>query len=504
MRMSLSGTPSYSNTSSFTSAASFASSTYGVAGPVEQHVEHRLLVHPREARRADRSPGCGAAGESRPTMPKSIDRDAVAGQVEDVAGMRDRRGRSRRPGSSCRIASAPRAASSLRSSPAALTAGEVGARDADDVLLHVQRLAGPLGDRPSGSRRTGSLAKCLREALDVARLDARGRARARASARTAPRSRPAGSAAPRASRTRSARRCGARMRRSASIFARMPGRRILSTTGVPSCSFARCTCAIDAEPYGSRLEIAEHLERRAAERALELGQQLVERRPAGPRCAASRTRRSSRGGKRSTRVAITCPSFTNVGPSSSSARRMRCGGLEPHALDRRAPVEDLPGALEHVGDADAADDVAEAVADEDRADLVEAREVPHHPDGFPQHQRSLPRSRSCPVFRRRRAQRIGHAAEDAARDQRRTARRTRPPPPAPRSSRRTTRPRTSARTRPSSSATCLPVCGAGRARALRSASRSSGCTLVAGARRPPGPRWRGNRPRACSGWRAPA
>ena len=62
-----------------------------------------------------------------------------------------------------------------------------------------------------------------------------------------------------------------------------------------------------------------------------------------------------------------------------------------------------------------ADDVAETVANEDRGDLVETREVPHHPDGFPQHQPSLP----GPPFlscRRRRAQRIGQRAEDAARD----------------------------------------------------------------------------------------
>ena len=32
----------------------------------------------------------------------------------------------------------------------------------------------------------------------------------------------------------------------ASIFSRTPGRRILRTTGVPSLSLARCTCAIDA------------------------------------------------------------------------------------------------------------------------------------------------------------------------------------------------------------------------------------------------------------------
>ena len=45
---------------------------------------------------------------------------------------------------------------------------------------------------------------------------------------------------------------------------------------MPSWSFARCTCAIDAEPKAPGLEIAEHLERRAPERAFQVRQQLLE------------------------------------------------------------------------------------------------------------------------------------------------------------------------------------------------------------------------------------
>src|SRR4029078_4175115 len=47
--------------------------------------------------------------------------------------------------------------------------------------------------------------------------------------------------------------------------------------------------------------------------------------------------------------------------------------LQSRALGARAPVEELARALERVGDADAADHVAETVPDEDRRDLVQAR-----------------------------------------------------------------------------------------------------------------------------------
>src|SRR5262245_169525 len=126
-----------------------------------------------------------------------------------------------------------------------------------------------------------------------------------------------------------------RIRRSASTFARMPGRRILSTTGVPSCSFARWTCAIDAEPNG----------RGSSSRNTSKGERPSARSSSG-RSASNGTGGTSLcsfsnsaiqlGGKRSTRVAITCPSLMNVGPSSSSAMRTRCAGSR-RTLSFRAP-----------------------------------------------------------------------------------------------------------------------------------------------------------------------
>ena len=63
--------------------------------------------------------------------------------------------------------------------------------------------------------------------------------------------------------------------------------------------------------------------------------------------------------------------------------------LEGDGFGDRAAVQDLPGALEHAGDADALHEVAQAVADEDRADRMQARQVPHEAYGFPQHQRAF-------------------------------------------------------------------------------------------------------------------
>ena len=141
-------------------------------------------------------------------------------------------------------------------------------------------------------------------------------------------------------------------------------------------------------PERPRVELAEHLERRAAERALELGQEVVER---DRRDLALQLLELGDPGRRE-----------EVDPrrhhlAELDERRPELLEREPHALrrleadrlDLRAPAEDLAGALEDVGDADPADEVAEAVPDEDRGDLVQAREVPHHPDGLAQHHLAL-------------------------------------------------------------------------------------------------------------------
>jgi hypothetical protein len=116
-----------------------------------------------------------------------------------------------------------------------------------------------------------------------------------------------------------------RMRRSASTLARTPGRRILRTTGVPSWSFARCTCAMEAEPWAvvSRSRNTSNGER---PRERSSSGSSASNGTGGTSLWSFSSSAIQAGGRRSTRVAITCPSFTNVGPRSSSAMRMRAAG----------------------------------------------------------------------------------------------------------------------------------------------------------------------------------
>ena len=87
MRMSLSGTPSYSNTSSFTSAASLTLVDVGVARPVEQHVEHRLFLHLREPRE-EVDHLVAARRAQAPDHAESIMTMRLSGRIEHIAGMR--------------------------------------------------------------------------------------------------------------------------------------------------------------------------------------------------------------------------------------------------------------------------------------------------------------------------------------------------------------------------------------------------------------------------------
>jgi hypothetical protein len=48
-------------------------------------------------------------------------------------------------------------------------------------------------------------------------------------------------------------------------------------------------------------------------------------------------------------------------------------------------LQDLPGTLERAGDAKPLDDVAETVADQHRADLLQARQVAHRAERSLQH-----------------------------------------------------------------------------------------------------------------------
>ena len=133
-----------------------------------------------------------------------------------------------------------------------------------------------------------------------------------------------------------------------------------------------------------RLDVAEHLERRAPERALELGQQLLERhrRHVGLQLLefGDPARREEVDARRHHLAELDEGRAELLERHAHALRR-----LERDLLGDRAAVQDLPGALEHAGDADALHEVAQAVPDEDRRDLVQARQLAHHAEGLPQH-----------------------------------------------------------------------------------------------------------------------
>ncbi|MNV39382.1 hypothetical protein D3C71_1309590 [compost metagenome] len=115
-------------------------------------------------------------------------------------------------------------------------------------------------------------------------------------------------------------------RRSASITSRMPGRRIFSTTAVPSCSVARCACASEAAAMGVSSSHA-NTSVAGAPRSRSSCSRTCAYGSAGTAFCSSENSAIQSGGNRSTRVASTWPSLTKVGPRSSIARRTRTGAV---------------------------------------------------------------------------------------------------------------------------------------------------------------------------------
>ena len=126
----------------------------------------------------------------------------------------------------------------------------------------------------------------------------------------------------------------------------MPGRSTLTATSRPSCSVAKCTCAIEALATGSASKLANTASiGRPNARSIELAS------PARPGTAArgpaaSRSSSAMSGGSRSRRVDSTWPNLTKIGPSVSSARRSRYAArrVEP-AADRDDPRQRAHPAL---------------------------------------------------------------------------------------------------------------------------------------------------------------
>ena len=136
----------------------------------------------------------------------------------------------------------------------------------------------------------------------------------------------------------------------------------------------------------ARVDVAEHVERRAPERAFELGQQLLERhrRHLGLQLfeLGDPARREEIDARRHHLAEL------DEGRAELLQRHAHAlRGIERDLLGNGIAVQDLPGAFQHARDADALHELAQAVADEDRGDFLEARQLAHHADGVPQHGR---------------------------------------------------------------------------------------------------------------------
>ena len=111
-------------------------------------------------------------------------------------------------------------------------------------------------------------------------------------------------------------------RRSASTRGRTPGRRIFSTTSVPSRRAARWTWAMEAAARGVTSKRPKTCSGGPPSAASTSGRRTSKSRVAPPLCSRSNSSIQS-GGNRSERVDRIWPSLMKVGPSASSASRVR-------------------------------------------------------------------------------------------------------------------------------------------------------------------------------------
>ena len=138
---------------------------------------------------------------------------------------------------------------------------------------------------------------------------------------------------------------------------------------------------------GLAVHVIEHLERRPAERPLDLRQQLVE---GHRRHVAVQPLEFSRPGRRQEVLSAR----QHLAELDEGRPELLEG--EPHALlrletsdvGRFAPMQNLSGALEKRRDPGATHDVSKSVPDQDRADLAQAREVADGTEHSGRHRRA--------------------------------------------------------------------------------------------------------------------
>src|SRR4051812_5683293 len=114
-----------------------------------------------------------------------------------------------------------------------------------------------------------------------------------------------------------------RISTSLAISASTPGLRTLTATSRPSVSTPRWTCAIEALATGSRSKLANSsVIGRPSEASISARASSAAN--GGTRSCSFASSSAMSSGTRSRRVDSTCPNFTKIGPSVSSASRRRC------------------------------------------------------------------------------------------------------------------------------------------------------------------------------------
>ena len=169
------------------------------------------------------------------------------------------------------------------------------------------------------------------------------------------------------------------------MTSRMPGRRIFTTTSVPSCSCARCTCAIEAAASGSASKRANTASGSPPRSSRSCGAQLVQRHRRHVAVQACANSAIQSGPNRSARPARIWPELDEGGAQLLERQAHLHRRFEPRQVGGVVAVQHMAGALQRVGQAEAAHGVAEAVADQHAGDLVQAAQVARGAQGLDQH-----------------------------------------------------------------------------------------------------------------------
>jgi hypothetical protein len=168
----------------------------------------------------------------------------------------------------------------------------------------------------------------------------------------------------------------------------IPGRRIFTTTSVPSCSLARCTWAIAAAANGSASKWANTISGSPPRSSSSWGRSVSSGTAGTWLCSFSNSAIHS-GPNKSARPARICPSLTKVGPRSSIAGRTCTEGASRARSAAVSQRSTWPARSSAISQPKTAHRVAQAVANEHAQNGVESAHIAGGTQGFDQHARMM-------------------------------------------------------------------------------------------------------------------